>query len=461
MTFADVRGLELFEGLSDQMLHELVDASQDLDFEPGDVLWIEGQQANFWWVLLEGHIEVVRHVGREVVVMASLDRAGQWAGGWAAFDPQGVYLVTGRPTTAGRIMRAPVAALRDLMDGVPVMKHLVDGLFQTARHIESNTRQREALVALGTLSAGLAHELNNPAAAATRAVDSLSSSMHDVTVALRALAAEGISAEQFAALDALAAQAAPPAIGTSPLALADREEELSEWLADHALDRDWVLGPALASASFTPQWCQGVLDAVGPHALQPALDWAAASVTSSQLIAEVKDSTQRISGLVDSVKSYSQMDRGSLQRVDVTEGLESTLVMLAHKLRHGVEVVRDYAADVPEIEAYAGELNQVWTNLIDNAIDAMDGVGVLTLTTTADGDHVVVTVADSGAGMRPEVIERAFDTFFTTKEVGKGTGLGLSICRRIVVERHGGDISVESEPGRTAFRIALPVRQRT
>jgi len=222
-----------------------------------------------------------------------------------------------------------------------------------------------------------------------------------------------------------------------------------------------VLGPALASASFTPHWCERVLDAVGVHALQPALDWVAASATSTQLLAEVKDSTQRISGLVDSVKSYSQMDRGSLQRVDVTEGLESTLVMLAHKLRDGVEVVRHYAADVPEIDAYAGELNQVWTNLIDNAIDAMDGVGVLTLSTTADGDHVVVTVADSGTGMRPEVVERAFDTFFTTKEVGKGTGLGLSICRRIVVERHGGDISVESGPGRTAFRIALPVRQRT
>ena len=460
MTFDEVRELDLFEGLSDVMLRALVDASADIEFEPGDVLWIEGQPANFWWVLLDGHVELVRHVAREVAVMGGLDHPGQWAGGWAAFDPQAVYLVTGRPATIGRVMRVPAAALRQLVDGVPVMRHLVDGLFQTARHIENSTRQREALVALGTLSAGLAHELNNPAAAATRAVDSLTSAMRDVNSALRALAGQGISAEQFATLDALANEASAHSFAVDPLAMSDREEELSDWMGSHDVDRDWVLAPALASASLTPEWCDRVHVAVGPHALQAALDWVAASATSAQLVAEVKDSTQRISSLVDAVKSYSQMDRGSLQHIDVTEGLESTLVMLGHKLRQGVDVVREYGTDVPEIDAYAAELNQVWTNVIDNAIDAMDGTGVLTLGTAAEGDVVVVTIADDGAGMRPDVIEHAFDTFFTTKEVGKGTGLGLSISRRIVVERHGGDISVESRPGRTAFRIELPVHQR-
>ena len=172
----------------------------------------------------------------------------------------------------------------------------------------------------------------------------------------------------------------------------------------------------------------------------------------------MKESTRRISELVAAVKSYSQMDRASMQRIDVTEGIESTLVMLGHKLRDGVTVVRDYGADVPRIEAYAGELNQVWTNLIDNAVDAMDGAGTLRVATRADGDAVVVEIGDTGPGMPPQVAARAFEAFFTTKDVGKGTGLGLDIARRIVVERHGGTIAIDSQPGQTVLRVRIPVR---
>jgi len=460
MLIDEVRELELFDGLSDELLHAMVDASAEISFEDGDVLWVEKQPAIYWWVLLEGRLEVVRHVRNERAVMGALDQPGLWGGGWAAYDHNGVYLVTAVATMRGRVLRVPVAALRALVDGVPVVRHLIDGLFHTARDIEAMTRQREALVALGTLSAGLAHELNNPATAATRAVDTLETTMRDVTAALRGLAAEGISSHQYTALDALRREARPRTFVDSPLAVADREEALSDWMRRHGVDRDWILAPALAAASFDATWCDRLLEIVDAHALQPALDWVASAVTTMLLLREVKESTQRISALVASVKSYSQMDRGAVQRIDVTEGLESTLVMLSHRLKTGVEVQRNFAAGVPVIDAYAGELNQVWTNLIDNAVDAMAGQGTLTLTTSADGAWVVVEVADTGAGMSPEVVDRAFDAFFTTKEVGMGTGLGLDIARRIVVERHGGDISVESAPGRTSFTVRLPVRQR-
>ena len=195
----------------------------------------------------------------------------------------------------------------------------------------------------------------------------------------------------------------------------------------------------------------------GP-ALEPGLEWVASTLSAATLLSELKESTRRISELVAAVQSYSQMDRASLQHIDVTDGLESTLVMLGHKLRDGVTVVRDYGADVPRIEAYAGELNQVWTNLIDNAIDAMDGAGTLRLSTRADGDDVVVEVGDTGPGMPPEVAARAFEAFYTTKDVGKGTGLGLDIARRIVVERHGGTITIDSRPGQTVLRVRIPVR---
>ncbi len=455
----EVRALELFEGLPDPTLRSLVDASVELAFAAGDVLWVEREPAIHWWVLLDGRLEVVRHVGRERAVMGEFTRPGQWGGGWAAFDPHGVYLVTGIATTSGRILRVPVAALRSLVADVPVIHHYLDGLFHTGREIESSTRQREALVALGSLSAGLAHELNNPASAAVRAVDALDGAIADVRSALRELAGQGITPDQFTALDVLLAEAEPGSDARDPIDVADTEEALSDWMSRHDVDRDWLLAPALAENALDAAWCERVVAAVGPAALQPALDWVSSTLRSSGLLAEVRTSTQRVSELVDSVKSYSQMDRGSFQRIDVTDGLESTLVVLAQRLHPGVEVIRAFDPEAPDIEAFAGELNQVWTSLIENAIDAMDGRGVLTIDVTADGDQVVVTISDSGSGMPPEVLEHAFDTFFTTKELGKGSGLGLSLVRRVVVERHGGDISITSEPGRTDVRVSLPTMQ--
>jgi signal transduction histidine kinase len=243
-----------------------------------------------------------------------------------------------------------------------------------------------------------------------------------------------------------------------PLDLADREETLSKWLSDAGVPRGWELAPALAAAGAALDWCRRSASVFDGDSLEPALQWVAASVATSSLLSEVKVSTGRISGLVAAVRSYSQLDRGSVQTVDVTEGIDSTLTMLAHKMKGGIEVVREYARDVPSIEAIAGELNQVWTNLIDNAIDAMDGTGTLTITTRARGDGVEVAITDTGAGMPPDVQAHAFDPFFTTKEVGKGTGLGLDISRRIITERHGGEISISSGSGGTTIGVQLPPR---
>jgi signal transduction histidine kinase len=326
------------------------------------------------------------------------------------------------------------------------------------RNIESVARQREALVALGTLAAGLAHEINNPASAATRAVDALEKTSATLLSSLRRLADGSLSAAQFTTLDTLREEATPQDSSSDPLKVADLEDALSDWLVAHGVDRDWLIAPPLAAAGLDVAWCERVGSVLGPDQLEAGLEWVASSLTMTALITEVKESTRRISDLVAAVRSYSQLDRASMQQTDVAEGLDSTLVMLAHKMHGGVSVVREYDDDVPNIEARAGELNQVWTNLIDNAVDAMAGSGTLRVSTRLDDGSVVVEIADTGPGMPQQVKDHAFEPFFTTKDVGKGTGLGLDISRRIIVDRHGGEISIESRPGETVLRVRLPVR---
>jgi signal transduction histidine kinase len=353
----------------------------------------------------------------------------------------------------------PAKVLRERSNAwFPFGGHLIAGLYGTARSIESTVRQRESLVTLGTLAAGLAHEINNPAAAATRAVDDLEDACQTLLSSLGRLVQDEISAVQFRALDALRREIEPPAAVLDPLAMADQEEALSSWLTRHGIERDWIIAPALAAAGVDLAWCERVATVLEGAALEPGMEWVASTWSVASLLSEVKESTRRVSDLVAAVKSYSQMDRASMQHIDVTDGLQSTLVMLGNKLRDGVKVVRDYGADVPRIEAYAGELNQVWTHLIDNAVDAMDGAGTLRVATRADGDVVVVEIGDTGPGMPPPVAARAFEAFYTTKDPGKSTGLGLDIARRIIEERHGGTISIDSRPDETVLRVSIPVR---
>jgi signal transduction histidine kinase len=459
MLGSDLRPLTLFEGLSDDQLDDLAESGEEVRIEPGVEMFREGEHADFWWVLVEGAIDLRRHVGREDIVVGRMDVPGRWAGGFRAWDEHGVYLATGRGATPGRVLRVPADVLRERSSAwFPFGVHLIKGLYATARTIESTARSRDSLVTLGTLSAGLAHEINNPAAAASRAVGSLQGAYETLLSTLGRLASADLSAEQFTEIETLRGELRG-LTATDPLVVADLEEELSAWLVDRGVERDWVIASPLAAAGADVDWCERASDLLPAAALQPGLEWVASTLSVSSLLAEVKESTRRVSELVAAVKSYSQMDRGSVQQVAVTEGLESTLVMLGHKLRDGVEVVRDYDTDLPRIEAYAGELNQVWTNLIDNAVDAMNGNGRLELNTRRDGSVVVVEIVDSGPGMSKQVAERAFEAFYTTKGVGKGTGLGLDIARRIIVERHGGTIDIDSRPGRTVLRVGLPIRR--
>jgi signal transduction histidine kinase len=458
----ELRSLSLFAGLDDDQLADLIEGGEVVRIEPTVELFREGEPADFWWVLLDGAIDLVRHIDREDTVVARMDVPGRWAGGFRAWDQQGVYLATGRGVIAGRVLRVPADVLRDRSNAwFPFAAHLVEGLYHTARLIESTARQRESLVTLGTLAAGLAHELNNPASAATRAVDELEAASQTMLASAERLIRGGISAERFAALDALRREIEQGTAPQDPIKVADREEVLSSWLVEHDVAREWVIAPVLAAAGVDVAWCERAATVLTQSALEPGLEWVSSALSVASLLSEVKGSTRRVSELVAALRSYSQMDRASIQLVDITDGIESTLAVLGQRLTDNISVVRDYGTEVPRIEAYAGELNQVWTKVIENALDALDDAdaGTLRIRTRADGAYIVVEIGDTGIGMSPAVAARAFDAFYTTKPVGKGAGLGLDIARRIVNRRHGGTISIASRPGETVLRIRIPVTQ--
>lgn len=458
MTLSVLRSLSLFDGLSDEQLADLVEAGTEVAIEPGVEHFREGDAADHWWVLIDGALDLVRHIGREDVVVARMDEPGRWAGGFRAWDEQGVYLATGRGARRGWMLRVPASVLRDRAgEWFPFALHLIRGLYATARSIEATARQRESLVALGKLAAELAHEINNPAAAASRAVADLDEACDLLLSSLRRLGDGSLTPADLATLDGLRQEIPPAVAPLGPLALADREDALSEWLADHRMEDDRGIAPALAVAGADIAWCERAASVIPAHALQTGLEWVAATLSVPTLLSDIGDSTRRISDLVAAVRAYSQMDRASIQDIDVTDGLDSTLVILGHRLG-GVRVQRDYAGDVPRIGAYAGELNQVWTQLVINALEAMQGAGTLRLSTRWIGDRVRVEITDTGPGMKSDVAARAFDPFFTTKVAGEAAGLGLDIARRIVVERHAGAIAIDSSPHGTTLRVQLPQR---
>jgi signal transduction histidine kinase len=344
----------------------------------------------------------------------------------------------------------------------PMAVHLLEGLFVGQRNIAEVVGQRERLLALGKLTAGLTHELNNPAAAAARATAALRDRFAGMRHKLAMLSEGRLDGEVLRSLTVLQEDFVSR-IGSggdlSALERSDREDALGEWLDDHGVPRPWELAGVFVPAGLGADELEQVAAAVAPSFLEPALCWLAYTVETETLLVEIADSTGRISTLVDAAKQYSQMDRMPHQPTDLHAGLDATLVMLSSKIAPGVTVVKEYDRSLPKVPAYAGELNQVWTNLVHNALDAMAGQGTLTLRTTRDGDCALVEIADTGPGIPEELRRRVFEPFFTTKPVGQGTGLGLDVSWRIVVKRHGGDLRVTSRPGDTRFQVLLPLSE--
>jgi signal transduction histidine kinase len=344
----------------------------------------------------------------------------------------------------------------------PMAMHLLEGLFLGMRNSQELVQQRQQLLALGALSAGLTHELNNPAAAAVRANSALKDRVAGMRRKLAMMAHDEIDKRLLELLvdvqeEAVLGVASAPKL--SAMEESEREDELTEWLNDHGATDAWELAPVFVAAGTTPEFLGKLAEGSPPELLDGALRWLAYTLETELLLDEITDSVTRISTLVAAAKQYSHMDRAPFERADIHEGLKSTLAMLAGKLT-GLTVVKELDRTLPPVPVYAGELNQVWTNLIDNAVQAMAGEGTLTIRTSRDGDYVRVEIGDTGPGIAPELRQRIFEPFFTTKPVGQGTGLGLDISYRIVVARHGGDLTVESEPGDTRFVVRLPLTER-
>jgi signal transduction histidine kinase len=457
----DLRAAFLTSSLSDEQRAELVAAGAERTFASGDDLFREGEPADVLWILLAGEIELTRRLGHEHAVVATMTTPGQWAGGleaWGGPGEHSVYRASGRAVTDGRCFLVPSAELAAMVSRwSPFATHMITGVYQTIRSIDALARERRSLAALGELAARLAHEINNPASAALREVESLRDTAGYMLAALVELAELGILAEDFLALDRLRVELEQrPRVDGGALAVADREEALGTWMEDRDVELAWRMAPVLAVPGADREWLDTLASTTRPEALEPSLRWVSATLAMSAQLSELADATSRVANLVADVKDYSQVDRASLQRTLVRDGIESTLAILRPTLAD-VEVVLDFDDAEPRIDAEPAALNQVWSNLIENAVDAMEGSGTLRIATRVEGEHLVVEFTDSGPGMPPEVRSRVFEPFFTTKDVGKGTGLGLDISRRIVVDRHHGDIDFDSGPGATTARVVLPL----
>jgi signal transduction histidine kinase len=462
----ELRSTFLFESLTDEQLDWLVEHGTVEDHAAGANVYTQGDSAEGFYVLLDGEIELVKRIDGTDVVLSTTSLPGSYAGVMRAFisvsgaQSWASSLRTVRKSRLFKLSADDFAYLLQTWFAMAV--HLLDGMFLGLTNADALIGQREKLIALGALSAGLAHELNNPAAAEVRAAEALSARIQDARSAMVKLAPEADKDELLALLQLLndALERVRSAPNLSTLEAGDLEDTLAGHLREAGVENAWGLAPVFASAGLDEAWLDRVVAAAGPHA-PDALRWLAAGLDIESLVGEIRNSAGRISELVAAMKDYSHLDKGPFERIDIHEGLDNTLLILKHKWKKGVNVVRDYDRDLPKVCAQGGELNQVWTNVIDNAIDAMDGQGTLTIRTSRDRDCVLVEIGDTGAGIAPELQRRIFDPFFTTKEVGQGTGLGLDISYRIVVRRHHGDIRVESEPGDTWLKVWIPIDQPT
>jgi signal transduction histidine kinase len=461
-----LRKLFLFEKLSDEQLAWLSEHGWVIEVPGGTTLLEEGAPAEVLVILLSGAMTLSRKVGEDELEVSRTDQVGVYAGAMQSYvqdRPDQGYTGTVRVLSDARffVLRSGDFAWM-MRTWFPMAIHLLEGLFLGMRNTQRIVGQRQKLLALGALSAGLTHELNNPAAAAVRATSTLRDRVAGMRHKLAMLAHDELDPRMLGLLvdvqeDAVKAVADAPKL--TALEESEREYELNDWLDEHEVPNGWELAPIFVGAGTTTEFLDKLAAAAPPAMLEGALRWLAYTLETELLINEITDSVTRISSLVAAAKQYSNMDRAPHERADLHLGLKSTLVMLGSKLE-GIEVVKDFDRSLPPVPIYAGELNQVWTNLIDNAVQAMDGHGTLTVRTSLDGDCARVEIGDTGPGIPANIRQRIFEPFFTTKPVGQGTGLGLDISYRIVAGRHGGDITVESEPGNTRFIVRLPLTER-
>jgi signal transduction histidine kinase len=448
-----------FADLPEDQIAWFISQSEELLIKAGEAYVHQGDPADSMFVILEGQMQSRGEFGGETIFFNS--KTGD-IGGVLPFSRMKFYTVSGRAITDSRILRFPSALFPQLIQKMPdLTQRLVSLMSDRIREATRVEQQRDRLAGLGKLSAGLAHELNNPASAARRATSQLRTTLKRIKDASHALGARDLTAAQKAEIEKLEASlvqqdGAPP----DTLTISILEEEIDSWLRSHGQDDLWQLASDLAHKNVQPEALERLFATLDADTARAALVRIAASMEIANLLNEIESSASRISDLVGAIKEYTYMDQSPVQNVDIARSLETTLTILHHKLKHGVTVQRDYQRVPFLVNSFGSELNQVWTNIIDNAIDAMGGKGELRVRTYREDNCVVVEIIDNGPGISEKVLPHIFEPFFTTKAVGQGTGLGLDTAKRIV-RKHRGQIEVSSKPGETRFQVWLPLADGT
>jgi len=454
---SELRRVPVFADLPDDQLAWFISQSQELNVKAGEIYSRQGDPADAMFVMLEGEMQARGELGGEAIVIAM--KPGD-VGGVLPFSRMKQFTVTGRAVTDGRVLRFPASLFPDLVQKMPVLAQRLVGLMSDRiREATRFEQQRDRLAALGKLSAGLAHELNNPASAAKRAASQLRDILIRIRDASHELGRRELTSAQKSEIEKLEASLMqrddPPA---DTLTVSDLEEQIDSLLRSHGQNDLWQLAADLARKGVPPAVVESLFATLDAGTARAALVRIAALVDVASLLNEIESSTSRISDLVHAIKEYTFMDQAPVQNVDIVKSLETTLTIMNHKLKQGVVVQRDYQRIPLLVNSFGSELNQVWTNIIDNAIDAMGGKGELRVRTYREDTCVVVEIGDNGPGISPEIQSRIFEPFFTTKGVGEGTGLGLDTVQRIV-KKHKGNIQVSSKPGDTRFQVWLPLAQ--